>query len=106
MDGFAKGFTKEGVSLEGLKFYDYFWDEGQIVGSGDFVISTIIFLWYMLSFKWLKMKFSDYYEAPGQPANVLTIGDLITSKYEGRFVKRSERKFVLQDMRTTNALPN
>jgi acyl carrier protein len=88
--------NKEGVSLEGLKFYDYFWDEGQIAGSGDFIISTIMFFRYIISFKWLKMRFSEYYAPPGQSTDVLTIGDLITSKYEGRFVKRSERTFVLQ----------
>jgi hypothetical protein len=87
---------KEGVSLEGLKFYDYFWDEGQIAGSGDIIISTIMLIWYVISFKWLKMKFSNYYERSEQPTDVLTIADIITSKYEGRFVKRSERKFVLQ----------
>ncbi|KAA5545635.1 hypothetical protein [Adhaeribacter rhizoryzae] len=88
--------NKEGISLEGLRFYDYFWDEGQIAGSSNFIIPTIMFIWYLISFKWLNNKFVNYYERPGQSTDVLTIGDIITSKYEGRFVKRSERKFVLQ----------
>jgi acyl carrier protein len=86
---------KEGLSLEGLKFYDYFMDEGQISDPSGFVIGLIQFVWYLLTFKWLKMHFSDFYKPLGPPKEKLTIGDLITSKYEGRFVKRSERKFIL-----------
>lgn len=41
------------------------------------------------------MKFEDFYEPIGQPTKALTVGNLITSKFEGRFVKRSEIKFVV-----------
>jgi acyl carrier protein len=86
---------KEGLSLEGLKFYDYFMDEGQISDPIGFVIGLFQFVLYLVTFKWLKMHFSDFYKPLCPPKEKLTIGDLITSKYEGRFVKRSERKFVL-----------
>jgi hypothetical protein len=85
---------KEGLSLDGLQFYDYFMDEGQIADPTRFVFGLIQFIWYLVSFKWLKMKFDDFYKPLGPPKDVLTIGDLITSKYEGRFIKRKERKFV------------
>jgi hypothetical protein len=86
---------KERMSFEGLQFYDYFMDEGQIADPSGFVIGLIQFIWYVLSFKWLKMKFDDFYTPLGPPKHKLTIADLITSKYEGRFIKRMERKFVL-----------
>jgi acyl carrier protein len=86
---------KEGLSLEGLQFYDYFMDEGQISDPSGFVIGLIQFIWYVLSFTWLKMSFGDFYKPLGPPKATLTVGDLITSKYEGRFIKRTERKFVL-----------
>lgn len=86
---------KEGVCLDELQFYDYFMDEGQIADPIGFVFGIIQFVWYVASFKWLKMKFDEFYKPLGPPKDVLTIGDLITSKYEGRFVKRTERRFVL-----------
>lgn len=85
---------KEGISLEGLQFYDYFMDEGQISDPSGFVIGLFQLIWYVLSFKWLKMKFGDFYMTFGPPKEKLTIADLITSKYEGRFIKRRDRKFV------------
>jgi len=86
---------QQGLSLEGLQFYDYFMDEAQIADPSGFVIGLFQFIWYMVTFKWLKIKFADYYKPLGPQKGVLTIADLITSKYEGRFIKRSERKFVL-----------
>ena len=44
---------KEGISLEGLQFYDYFMDESQIADPSGFVIGLIQFIWFILSFKWL-----------------------------------------------------
>jgi acyl carrier protein len=85
---------QEGLSLDGLQFYDYFNDEGQIGDTTGFIIGLFQFIWYVVSLKWLKMKFEDYHKPLGPPKDVLTIADLITSKYEGRFVKRSERKYV------------
>jgi hypothetical protein len=86
---------KEGLSLEGLQFYDYFCDEGQISDPSGFIRGLILLVWYLVTFKWLKIHFDDFYKPLGPPKHQLTIGDLITSKYEGTFVKRSERKFVL-----------
>lgn len=86
---------KEGISLEGLHFYEYFMDEGQIADPSGFVMGVIQLIWYLLSFKWLKMKFANCYKPLWAPKDNLTIADLITSKYEGRFIKRTERKFVL-----------
>lgn len=85
---------KEGVCLDGLQFYDYFMDEGQIADPTRFVFGLIQFVWYVASLRWLKKKFDDFYKPLGPRKDVLTIGDLITSKYEGRFVKRTEGKFV------------
>jgi hypothetical protein len=88
---------KEGILLEGLEFYNYFQDEAQIADAGLIHFFNVFFqlIWWMISFKWLKMKFADFYEPIRVSKDILTIGDLITSKFESRFVKRSERKFVL-----------
>jgi acyl carrier protein len=87
---------KEGLNLEGLKFYDYFQDEGQIAdptGALRFIVRCIL---YLVTFSWLKAKFSDVFKPLGPPKEILTIGDLITSKFEGKFVKRNDRRFALQ----------
>ena len=78
-----------------MQFYDYFMDEGQIADPSGFTIGLIQFVWFLLSFKWLKMTFDDFYTPLGPRKDKLTIADLITSKYEGKFIKRIERKFVL-----------
>ena len=85
---------KEGLSLEGLQFYDSFIDEGQIADLNGFIIATFHFICYLLTFRWVKGKFAHFYQQKSTPKDILTIGDLITSKFEGRFVKRSERKFI------------
>src|SRR5690348_11086207 len=64
---------KEGISLEGLQFYDYFMDEGQITDPSGFIIGVIQFIWYMVSCKWLKMSFSEFYTPLSPPKNKLTI---------------------------------
>jgi hypothetical protein len=86
---------KEGLTLDGLHFYDYFMDEGQIADSAGFIIGLIQFVWYIVSFMWLKKKFSQFYKPSGPQKDILTIGDLITSKFEGKFVKRTNRNFIL-----------
>jgi acyl carrier protein len=86
---------KEGISLEGLQFYDYFMDEGQIADPSGVIIGFVQFVWYTISFRWLKMSFGKFYTPLGSPKVKLTIADLITSKYEGKFVKHNERKFIL-----------
>ena len=89
-----------GLNLEGLNFYDYFQDEGQIADPSGYIHGFVSLVRYITSLSWLKISFTDYVNIRGtsevvDPSKNLTIGDLVTSKFEGRFVKRSERKFVV-----------
>jgi len=87
---------REGLTLEGLYFYDYFQDESQIAfGAFDIFTLPIRFLFYLISFAWVREKFKTNFDLGTHLKSDLTIGDLVTSKIEGRFVKREERTFKL-----------
>lgn len=88
-------FKKENLRLEGLNFYDYFNDEAQIANSfGLDLLSLLIkILSYLLPFIGGRVNWDRALRLKAKPD--LTIGDLITSKVEGHFVKRTERKFRL-----------
>jgi len=86
---------KEGIVLEGFNFYDYFYDEGQLqqeTFKGIFLLS-LRFILYIFLFKWTSTKFKDNLFTTNSGKPNLTVGDLITSKIEGKFVKRHDRIF-------------
>ena len=72
---------EENLSLDGMNFYDYFLDEGQIV-------------WGVLPERIYKIRYPGRPYPPGQ--QVLTVADLITSKITGRFMKRTDAIIKLQ----------
>jgi hypothetical protein len=85
---------KENLVLEGFNFYDYFQDEGQIAwGPLNIIFLPIYFIMYVTTFKWRQESFRNYFSFNDGPKPDLTIADLVTSKLEGKFVKRIDRKF-------------
>jgi hypothetical protein len=92
-------YEKEGLRLHGFNFYDYFFDEGQISMGifGDIISLPIKLTYFLFSFKWLYTKnWNTYFGfTTYKPKPNLTIGDLITSRIEGRFVPRVDRHFKL-----------
>lgn len=86
---------KEGLIMEGFNFYDYFYDEGQLVEKTfkALILFPLSLIMYVFLLKWTSTKFKDYSFIKNTGKPDLTIGDLITSKIEGKFVKREDRIF-------------
>ncbi len=87
----------QNICLDGFNFYDYFNDETQISNNlivDSFFLLPRIFL-YIFTFQWKYKPFNQFATLNGPLKSPLTIGDLVTSTIEGRFVKRNERRFVL-----------
>ncbi|MDB5013102.1 MAG: hypothetical protein JWQ25_1304 [Daejeonella sp.] len=85
---------KENLLLDGLNFYEYFQDEGQIAfGVFNLAFLPIQFLIYILTLRWRFESFKSHFASRNTPKTDLTIADLVTSKLEGKFVKRESRTF-------------
>lgn len=90
--------NKENLTLDGLNFYDYFYDEGQLSSMAPFIILMlpIRLVTYLITFGWRHEGIREYFSTGWREDKPpLTIGDLVTSKIEGRFVRRADRRFVL-----------
>lgn len=81
--------------MEGFNFYDYFYDEGQLVEKTfkALILFPLSLIMYVFLLKWTSTKFKNYSFIKNTGKPDLTIGDLITSKIEGKFVKREDRIF-------------
>jgi hypothetical protein len=89
---------QENLTLEGLNFYDYFYDEGQLSSMAplSLLLLPVRLVTYMLTFAWRQVGIKEYFFYDfGEKKPPLTIGDLVTSKIEGRFVRRQDRTFIL-----------
>lgn len=103
---------REDFQLEGFNFYDYFCDEAEIAGTANlwpvgYILSLpFVMLVYLLKTPVRAWSLQDLMNNtwPARPERnrsrhfplPLSIGDLITSKLEGRFVPRNERRYVFQ----------
>ncbi len=88
---------EEGLELDGFGYYDYFSDEGAS-GSNPVIFFPFTVLGYLAatprrdwSLKELRRRMF-----PQGTGKTLSVADLITSKIEGRFVPRSERRYVFK----------
>ncbi len=89
---------KENLTLDGLNFYDYFYDEGQLSSMAplNFLLLPIRLVTYIITFGWRHVGVGKYFFTGWREDKPpLTIGDLVTSKIEGRFVRRADRTFIL-----------
>ena len=89
---------KENLTLEGLNFYDYFYDEGQLSSMAPLglLLLPVRLVTYVLTFAWRQVGIKEYlFWDFGADKPHLTIGDLVTSRIEGRFVRRQDRTFIL-----------
>ena len=89
---------KENLTLEGLNFYDYFYDEGQLSSMVPLglLLLPVRLVTYVLTFAWRQVGIKEYlFWDFGNDKPPLTIGDLVTSRIEGRFVRRQDRTFIL-----------
>jgi hypothetical protein len=89
-------YKRENLQLDGLNFYDYFSDEEQIANNG--VVALFFFpfrvILYFLTLRWRYKPFKDFATMSGPLKQSLTIGDIVTSKLEGRFIRREARRYV------------
>ena len=86
---------KLGVNLEGLQFDTYFQQETAVADPIHLINWLIQMTFYIVLFQWVSTRWSNFYVSSQPQKAKLTVGDIITSKFEGRFVRRSERRFVL-----------
>lgn len=84
---------QQGIQLAGLDASRYFFDESEVADPGRGVARLLFFLFYLLFFQWLKQKFSDFYDIEPKK-EPLTVGDIVASKFAGRFVRRRDLRFV------------
>jgi hypothetical protein len=86
---------KLSINLEGLQFDTYFQQETAVADPIHLINWLIQMIFYIVLFQWVSVKWGDFYVTSRPQKAKLTVGDIITSKFEGRFVRRSERLFVL-----------
>ena len=87
---------KIGVNLEGLQFNIYFQQETEVADPIHLINWLIQMTFYIVLFQWVSGKWGDFYVTSRPQKAKLTVGDIIASKFEGRFIRRSERRFALE----------
>jgi hypothetical protein len=91
-------YNQEQLTLEGLEFYDYFYDESQL--SSPFPLNIIMLplrlISYLIFLGWRHASIKEFFFYGTKTKPDLTIADLVTSKLHGRFIKRQDCKFRLK----------
>src|SRR5260370_6923084 len=81
--------NKENLTLDGLNFYDYFYDEGQLSSMAplNLILLPIRLVSYIITFAWRHVGIKKYFfHAWRDNKHPLPIGHLVTSRIRGRFL--------------------
>lgn len=90
---------KEHMNFEGFEFSKYFNSETEISNNMVYYVLFVpfIFMTFSIDRAWRHTTFKEYFSKRfgGENKQKLTVGDLIASKFAGKFIHRNEKRFKL-----------
>lgn len=88
---------KEQINFEGFEASKYFYNEGELSNNIIYFILFVpfIFITFLIDRAWKYTSFKEYFSKRfgDDKKQKLTVGDLVVSKFAGKFVHRNGKQF-------------